>query len=106
MRPRDKGRAGSSQRRGARGTAEWPAVSIARGCPPRPHRRESQSNFIRAVQTIPTVRSRHSRVRRLSGAMSAAKTVAIVQSCYIPWKGYFDLIALADEFYLYDDAEY
>ena len=31
------------------------------------------------------------------------KTVAIVQSCYIPWKGYFDLIGLADEFILYDD---
>jgi hypothetical protein len=34
------------------------------------------------------------------------KTVAIVQSCYIPWKGYFDLIGLADEFVLYDDRQY
>ena len=34
------------------------------------------------------------------------KTVAIVQSCYIPWKGYFDLIGLADEFILYDDRQY
>lgn len=34
------------------------------------------------------------------------KTVAIVQSNYIPWKGYFDLIAQADEFILYDDAKY
>jgi hypothetical protein len=34
------------------------------------------------------------------------KTVAIVQSCYIPWKGYFDLIGLADEFILYDDMQY
>ncbi len=34
------------------------------------------------------------------------KTVAIVQSNYIPWKGYFDLIATADEFVLYDDMQY
>jgi hypothetical protein len=36
----------------------------------------------------------------------AAKTVAIVQSCYIPWKGYFDLVAGADEFILYDDRQF
>lgn len=34
------------------------------------------------------------------------KTVAIVQSCYIPWKGYFDLIERADEFIFYDDRQY
>jgi hypothetical protein len=34
------------------------------------------------------------------------KTVVIVQSNYIPWKGYFDLIATADELILYDDAQY
>ena len=34
------------------------------------------------------------------------KTLAIVQSCYIPWKGYFDLINLADEFILFDDRQY
>ena len=35
-----------------------------------------------------------------------AKTVAIVQSSYIPWKGYFDLIGFADEFILYDDRQF
>jgi WbqC-like protein family len=35
-----------------------------------------------------------------------AKTVAIVQSNYIPWKGYFDLINQVDEFVLYDDRQY
>lgn len=35
-----------------------------------------------------------------------AKRIAIVQSNYIPWKGYFDLIASVDEFVLYDDAQY
>ncbi len=34
------------------------------------------------------------------------KTVAIVQSNYIPWRGYFDLINSVDEFILYDDVQY
>lgn len=34
------------------------------------------------------------------------KTVAIVQSCYIPWKGYFDIIRRVDELILFDDAQY
>ncbi len=34
------------------------------------------------------------------------KVVAIVQSNYIPWKGYFDLIRQTDEFVLYDDVQY
>jgi hypothetical protein len=34
------------------------------------------------------------------------KKVAVVQSNYIPWKGYFDLINLVDEFILYDDMQY
>ena len=34
------------------------------------------------------------------------KSVAIVQSNYIPWKGYFDMIRSVDEFVLYDDVQY
>lgn len=34
------------------------------------------------------------------------KKIAISQSNYIPWKGYFDLIASVDEFVLYDDMQY
>ena len=34
------------------------------------------------------------------------KLVAIVQSNYIPWKGYFDMIRGVDEFVLYDDVQY
>src|SRR3954468_24409001 len=43
-----------------------------------------------------------------SASMSTAnrKRVAIVQSSYIPWKGFFDLINAVDEFVLYDDREY
>jgi hypothetical protein len=36
----------------------------------------------------------------------AHKCVAIVQSSYIPWKGYFDLIRAADEFILLDDVQF
>jgi hypothetical protein len=34
------------------------------------------------------------------------RKVAIVQSNYIPWKGYFDLINSVDEFILFDDMQY
>lgn len=34
------------------------------------------------------------------------RTIAIVQSNYIPWKGYFDLINAVDEFILYDDMQF
>src|SRR5437764_11272519 len=34
------------------------------------------------------------------------KSVAIVQSCYIPWKGYFALIRNVDEFILYDERQF
>lgn len=32
--------------------------------------------------------------------------VAILQSNYIPWRGYFDLIAKVDEFIIYDSCQY
>jgi hypothetical protein len=41
-----------------------------------------------------------------SKQVMSEKKVAIVQSNYIPWKGYFDLIAAVDEFILYDDMQY
>jgi hypothetical protein len=34
------------------------------------------------------------------------KAVVILQSNYIPWKGYFDLINIADEFIFHDDLQY
>ncbi len=34
------------------------------------------------------------------------KKIAIIQSCYIPWKGYFDIINYVDEFILYDVVQY
>jgi hypothetical protein len=41
-----------------------------------------------------------------SAAGDRPRTVAVVQSSYIPWKGYFDLINAADAFTLYDDVQY
>ncbi|HEY0631826.1 MAG TPA: WbqC family protein [Thermoleophilaceae bacterium] len=38
--------------------------------------------------------------------MTARKCVAAVQSNYIPWKGYFDLINTVDEFILLDELQY
>lgn len=38
--------------------------------------------------------------------MPKEKRVAIVQSNYVPWRGYFDLIASVDEFILLDDVQY
>ena len=34
------------------------------------------------------------------------KRIAILQSDYIPWKGYFDIINSVDEFIIYDDVQY
>jgi len=34
------------------------------------------------------------------------KVVALLQSNYIPWKGYFDIINMADEFVIYDEVQY
>jgi hypothetical protein len=39
-------------------------------------------------------------------SVSSGRRVAILQSNYIPWKGYFDLIGLVDEFVLLDDVQY
>ena len=39
-------------------------------------------------------------------ARSRPERIAIVQSSYIPWKGYFDLIRRVDEFVLLDDAQF
>ena len=36
----------------------------------------------------------------------AHKRLAIVQSSYVPWKGYFDLIRACDEFILLDDVQF
>ena len=32
--------------------------------------------------------------------------ISIIQSCYIPWKGFFDLIGRCDEYVIFDSAQY
>lgn len=34
------------------------------------------------------------------------KRIAILQSNYLPWKGYFDIIGSVDEFVIYDEVQY
>jgi hypothetical protein len=62
-----------------------PAPSSAEGAIP-------QSPFEVAVPRRPDMRAR--------------KAIAVVQSSYIPWKGYFDLIHSVDEFILFDEVQY
>lgn len=38
--------------------------------------------------------------------MNKKRKLAVNQSNYIPWKGYFDLINSVDEFVIYDDMQY
>lgn len=38
--------------------------------------------------------------------MATPKTIAILQSNYIPWKGYFDIIAAVDEFLIFDEVQF
>jgi WbqC-like protein family len=42
----------------------------------------------------------------LAAASARGARVAIVQSSYIPWKGYFDLINMSDTFVLLDEVQY
>lgn len=40
------------------------------------------------------------------GQGNVVKKAAILQSAYVPWRGYFDLIASVDEFIFYDDVQF
>jgi len=42
----------------------------------------------------------------MNAAAAMPKRVAILQSSYIPWKGYFDIIDRVDEFILFDDVQF
>lgn len=37
---------------------------------------------------------------------NVSKSIVVLQSNYIPWKGYFDLIQAADEFLIYDEVQF
>ena len=38
--------------------------------------------------------------------MGSGKRISILQSNYIPWKGYFDLMAAVDEFLIFDEVQF
>ena len=40
------------------------------------------------------------------GDESEYMRICIIQSCYIPWKGFFDLIGRCDEYVIYDSAQF
>jgi hypothetical protein len=42
----------------------------------------------------------------MQGVTGPEKSIAILQSNYVPWKGYFDLIAAVDEFLIFDEVQY
>jgi hypothetical protein len=42
----------------------------------------------------------------MSGALARHSDVAILQPGYLPWLGYFDLVAMSDMFVLYDDVQF
>jgi hypothetical protein len=54
---------------------------------------------MQTTETLSTAEKAESRSR-------VAKRVAISQSNYMPWKGYFDLINSVDEFVVFDDVQF
>src|SRR3954451_24768211 len=39
-------------------------------------------------------------------AADSARRIAIIQSAYVPWKGFFDLIGQCDEYVMFDGVQY
>jgi WbqC-like protein family len=46
------------------------------------------------------------RVELVNNGNNCTVRICIIQSCYIPWKGFFDLIGRCDEYVIYDSAQY
>jgi WbqC-like protein len=61
-----------------------------------------KSKSPRFVKPKPIIRRR---VARKSYGSELVR-ISIIQSCYIPWKGFFDLIGQCDEYVIYDSAQY
>jgi hypothetical protein len=55
------------------------------------------------VQTPPTGRKESG---QLPAGPAKPPRICIIQSCYIPWKGFFDLIGRCDEYVIFDRAQY
>src|SRR6476469_6221957 len=48
------------------------------------------------------------RADTIDGSHKGTKNVriAIIQSCYVPWKGFFDLIGRCDEYVIFDSTQF
>src|SRR5262245_43788975 len=44
--------------------------------------------------------------KRGPGAGQSHVRVAIIQSCYVPWKGFFDLVGQCDRYVIFDRAQF
>lgn len=45
-------------------------------------------------------------IKKCKALKSVMSTISILQSNYIPWKGYFDIIAKSDVFVVYDEVQF
>src|SRR3989304_6083893 len=41
-----------------------------------------------------------------AGILRTSVRIAIIQSCYVPWKGFFDLIGRCDDYVIFDSVQY
>lgn len=48
----------------------------------------------------------HSHSPSLPASRPEPRRAVVIQSSYVPWKGYLDMVHLADEFVLYDDVQF
>jgi WbqC-like protein family len=55
---------------------------------------------------VPAQTLHHGHSPNLSAYPPKPRRVSIVQSCYIPWKGFFDLIGQCDEYVIFDSVQY
>ena len=51
-------------------------------------------------------KGRRAEILRSSGHPPKPRRISIVQSCYVPWKGFFDLIGQCDEYVIFDSVQY
>ena len=64
------------------------------------------SSEVRGAQSTVTAAGKDAVPTAGDARARKAKSLAVIQSCYVPWKGYFDIVNSVDEFVLYDDCQY
>ncbi len=76
-------------------SSEWPSDQTYRRNESRHEGSDSRRSLIESNNMSTT-----------SNQSSTSRRVAVIQSCYLPWKGYFDIIHDVDVFIFYDDVKY